>query len=98
MRAGYSRAEAGAVPLWRLRRVLQSIRLAELDELRMKMIVARAAVVNAEAYDEMMKAIDRMETYAGRPLPSAEEVAVTPQERRRIAELKAQLKAKRKQA
>lgn len=91
MAAGYSRMEAGAIPLMTLPNILCSIYLKNLNRLREALVVARI-VCSDQAYNKVMHLLDQDETHLGRRLPSALDNASNDTVRRRLEALRSRHK------
>lgn len=87
MSAGYTRTEAGAVPVSDLPNVWRSIALRSLNRLREALVVARLASCE-QAYNAIMRVLDQEEARLGRRLLSALDNATNARVRRRLGELR----------
>ena len=71
MRGGYSRTEAGRVPVRRMYRVLRSLRMMDIDRIREGILVARAGAADSAGIAMIERMLMRQETALGRRLLSA---------------------------
>ena len=71
MRSGYTRTEAGCVPIRRMYPVLRSLRLSDIDKIRERLWIAQAGMADNAGAAAIERLLTRQETALGRRLPSA---------------------------